>query len=85
MRYAPELDKRCRLQLKATNDSYRVDETYMKSFSRRLGPALHARSRLPQKRECLLRVLTHNLMILRLVAQVFNRAEAFLKPRRVNL
>ena len=29
-RYAPELDKRCRPQLKATNDSYRVDETYIK-------------------------------------------------------
>jgi len=29
-RYAPELDKRCRPPLKATNDSYRVDETYIK-------------------------------------------------------
>jgi transposase-like protein len=29
-RYAPELDKRCRPCLKATNDSYRVDETYIK-------------------------------------------------------
>jgi transposase, IS6 family len=29
-RYAPELDKRCRQRLKATNDSYRVDETYIK-------------------------------------------------------
>ena len=29
-RYAPELDKRCRPWLKATNDSYRVDETYIK-------------------------------------------------------
>jgi transposase, IS6 family len=29
-RYAPELDKRCRPQLKATNDSDRVDETYIK-------------------------------------------------------
>jgi IS6 family transposase len=29
-RYAPELDKRCRPHLKATNDSYRVDETYIK-------------------------------------------------------
>jgi transposase, IS6 family len=29
-RYAPELDKRCRPQLKVTNDSYRVDETYIK-------------------------------------------------------
>jgi transposase, IS6 family len=29
-RYAPELDKRCRSRLKATNDSYRVDETYIK-------------------------------------------------------
>jgi transposase, IS6 family len=29
-RYAPELDKRCRPQLKAANDSYRVDETYIK-------------------------------------------------------
>jgi IS6 family transposase len=29
-RYAPELDKRCRPSLRATNDSYRVDETYSK-------------------------------------------------------
>jgi len=29
-RYAPELEKRCRLRLKATTDSYRVDETYIK-------------------------------------------------------
>ncbi len=29
-RYAPELDKRCRPQLKATTDSWRVDETYIK-------------------------------------------------------
>ena len=29
-RYAPELDKRCRPQLKVANDSYRVDETYIK-------------------------------------------------------
>jgi IS6 family transposase len=29
-RYAPELDKRCRPYLWATNDSYRVDETYIK-------------------------------------------------------
>jgi len=29
-RYAPELDKRCRPQLKTTNDSYRVDETYIR-------------------------------------------------------
>ena len=28
--YAPELEKRCRPHLKATNDSWRVDETYMK-------------------------------------------------------
>jgi len=28
--YAPELDKRCRPYLTATNDSYRVDETYIK-------------------------------------------------------
>jgi IS6 family transposase len=28
--YAPELDQRCRPQLKAANDSYRVDETYIK-------------------------------------------------------
>ena len=28
-RYAPELDKRCRTHLKPTNDSYRVDETYI--------------------------------------------------------
>lgn len=29
-RYAPELEKRCRPQLKPTNDSWRVDETYVK-------------------------------------------------------
>ena len=29
-RYAPELEKRCRPQLNAANDSYRVDETYIK-------------------------------------------------------
>ena len=29
-RYAPELDKRIRPQLKPTNDSWRVDETYIK-------------------------------------------------------
>jgi transposase-like protein len=27
--YAPELDKRCRAYLKPTNDSWRVDETYI--------------------------------------------------------
>jgi transposase-like protein len=27
--YAPELEKRCRPHLKATNDSWRVDETYV--------------------------------------------------------
>jgi transposase-like protein len=29
-RYAPELEKRCRPHLKATNDSWKVDETYIK-------------------------------------------------------
>jgi transposase-like protein len=29
-RYAPELEKRCKPHLKATNDSWRVDETYIK-------------------------------------------------------
>lgn len=28
--YAPELDKRCRTHLRPTNDSWRVDETYIK-------------------------------------------------------
>ncbi len=28
--YSPELDKRCRRHLKPTNDSWRVDETYVK-------------------------------------------------------
>jgi len=30
LRYAPELDKRIRTHLKTTNDSWRVDETYIK-------------------------------------------------------
>src|SRR5437899_1035689 len=29
-RYAPELEQRCKPHLKATNDSWRVDETYVK-------------------------------------------------------
>ena len=29
-RYAPMLEKRCRAKLKPTNDSWRVDETYIK-------------------------------------------------------
>src|SRR6476469_7476847 len=29
-RYAPVLEKRCRAKLKPTNDSWRVDETYIK-------------------------------------------------------
>lgn len=29
-KYAPELDKRCRPHLRSTNDSWRVDETYIK-------------------------------------------------------
>src|SRR5690242_13678237 len=29
-RYAPEVQKRCRPHLKTTNDSWRVDETYVK-------------------------------------------------------
>lgn len=33
--YAPELDKRCRPHLKSTNDSWRVDETYIKAECRR--------------------------------------------------
>src|SRR5215468_7824807 len=28
--YGPELDKRCRVHLKSTNKSYRVDETYIR-------------------------------------------------------
>jgi transposase, IS6 family len=28
--YAPEIDTRCRPHLKPTNDSWRVDETYVK-------------------------------------------------------
>lgn len=30
LHYDPELDRRCRLHLKPTNDSWRVDETYVK-------------------------------------------------------
>ena len=30
LRYGPELDQRCRPHLKSTNDSWRVDETYVK-------------------------------------------------------
>jgi transposase-like protein len=31
-RYAPELEKRCRPYLKACNDSWKVDETYIKGL-----------------------------------------------------
>lgn len=30
LHYAPELDRRCRPRLKSNNDSWRVDETYVK-------------------------------------------------------
>jgi transposase-like protein len=30
MHYAPQLEKRCRLHLQQTNDSWRVDETYVR-------------------------------------------------------
>ena len=30
LQYGPELDKRCRPHLRSTNDSWRVDETYVK-------------------------------------------------------
>ncbi len=33
--YGPELDKRCRPYLRSTNDSWRVDETYIKAECRR--------------------------------------------------
>ena len=42
-RYAPELDRRCRPRLKATNDSYRVDETV-----RRIGCMKERSHRLPE-------------------------------------
>ena len=35
-RYVPEIDKRCRLFLRRTTDSYRIDETYV-----RVGGAWH--------------------------------------------
>ncbi len=41
--YAPELDKRCRPHLKATNKSYRVDETYIKNSERESEQAPHSR------------------------------------------
>jgi hypothetical protein len=43
-------------------------ESAISRHKRRLGPALRARSWVSQKRECRRRVLTHNLMILRLAA-----------------
>ena len=35
LKYAPELDKRIRPNLRSTNDSWRVDETYIKAECRR--------------------------------------------------
>lgn len=35
LKYAPELDKRIRPHLQTTNDSWRVDETYIKAECRR--------------------------------------------------
>jgi transposase, IS6 family len=33
-RYAPELDRRCRRELRMTNGSWRVDETYLRVAGR---------------------------------------------------
>src|SRR5260370_19121234 len=40
--YAPELEKRVKPQLKPTTDSWRADETYIKSKSQRLNTERHA-------------------------------------------
>ncbi len=42
-------------------------ESLISRHKRRLGAALHSRTWRTQKKECLLRILTHNLMILRLL------------------
>lgn len=49
-------------------------ESLISRHKRRLGTALHSRTWRTQKKECLLRILTHNLMILRLLEKVFNGA-----------
>jgi transposase-like protein len=33
-RYAPELNRHCRLELRTTNGSWRVDETYLRATRR---------------------------------------------------
>jgi len=43
-------------------------ESVISRYKRRLGSALRARNYAAQKRECLLRVLTHDLMIVKHVA-----------------
>ncbi|HEU4394362.1 MAG TPA: transposase [Planctomycetota bacterium] len=53
-------------------------ESIFSRHKRRLGSALTARSDESRARELLLRVLTHNLMILRLPLRPFNRALAVL-------
>ena len=37
LQYGPELDKRCRPHLRPTNDSWRVDETYINGLFRICG------------------------------------------------
>ena len=57
-------------------------ESVFSRHKRRLGAALTARSARAQRREVLLRVLTHNLMILRPPSEGFNRARLFQNRRR---
>lgn len=52
-------------------------ESSISRHKRRLGPALRARLSEAQRRECLLRVLTHNLMILRRPARISTEHERF--------
>jgi hypothetical protein len=47
--YAPELDKRCRQHLNACNDTWRVDETYIKI--KKTGPISTGRSIEPRKHD----------------------------------
>jgi hypothetical protein len=60
-------------------------ESGFSRHKRRLGSALTTRNETTQRCEMLLRVLTHNLMILRHTSEVFNRAVVPRNSEKVSL
>ncbi len=82
-RYAPELEKRCRRYFKPTNDSYRVDETYIK-IKGRWRYLYRAVDSLGNTIDFLLRAKRNAQAAKRFFKKLFNASHSS-KPRVINV